>query len=134
MDNKAGCVIVASTDAKVTRIFSNILALKNYSILIAKEKLTVIWDALDSDVKCLVIDLESFFDEERVFINIIKKIRPRLPIVTIHAENREISDCQLETGIFYRALKPLRVQEIEHVVQAIDRKLLREQDCMSASL
>ncbi len=135
MGKKARTMIVVSNDPKVIHLFNDVLARKEYSILVPENRLQAIWHTLDTDIVCFVVDLSEKSEDELTFINIIKKVKPRLPVVTLYSEVKPNSNRQLaETGIFYRAVKPLRVQEIEQVVEAIERRLLREEDCMSTSL
>lgn len=128
-------IIIASSDAEIVGNFWQASIPKGYNVIIGNEKLQTIWDTLDNVVICLVLDLETFGNENLAFINIIKKIRPKLPVVILSSENKyEVAEKLAEFGIFYRGIKPLSVQEIEHIVEGIDSNLMRNKDKLIASL
>lgn len=128
-------IIIASKDVDVIDIFYKASAVKDFRILVENEKLQTIWDTLDNMVVCLVLDLETFPIENLAFISIIKKIRPRLPVVVLSPlETLDFEDKLVEFGVFYRGSKPLCVQEVEQLIEGVDSIMMRNRDYLIASL
>ncbi len=114
-------IVIASDDPAVANIIVNILGKKDYFMFITSSKLQALWKILNQEIRCLIYDFELENDSNFMFINIIKSIRPRLPIVVLSSENSPDIIRQLtEMGIFYFALKPLIRDEMEQIIDAID--------------
>jgi DNA-binding NtrC family response regulator len=128
-------ILVASEDQHVVQVFGQAVTNSSYKLLVEKNKLRSVWEILSNRVACIVIDLKPHDEENAAFINIIKKIRPRLPIVIISAEEKyDSTDLLEESGVFYRTFKPLREEEIKQLMEGIDRIIQRNQDYLIASL
>ena len=135
MNKSTPTIVIASEDVEAVRGFQQASISKGYNVLVERGKLQAIRAILEHQVICLVLDLECFGSDSLAFMNIVKKIRPRLPIVVLSAEEKISSTRMLaEFGTFYRGVKPLSVQEIEHVVEGVDSNLMRNKDYLYASL
>ncbi|NOY57869.1 MAG: response regulator [Calditrichaeota bacterium] len=114
-------IVIASDDPEVANVIVNILGKKNYFMLITNSKLQALWKLLNQELRCLIYDFELESDSNITFINIIKSVRPRLPIIVLSPDNSPEMIKQLtEAGIFYYALKPLIKDEMEQLIDAID--------------
>jgi DNA-binding NtrC family response regulator len=135
LEKSTPTVIIESDDESVIQMFRQASSLKGYKVLVEHEKLQAIWDTLDNIVVCFVIDLDVLGTESMAFINIIKKMRPRLPVVILSSEeNQSSTKIMAEFGVFYRGIKPLCVQEVEHILEGVDSHLMRNRDYLSVSL
>lgn len=114
-------IVIASDDPDVANVIVNILGKKDYFMLITNSKLQALWKILNQELRCLIFDFELESESNLIFINIIKSIRPRLPIIVLSSDNSPDMIKQLtEAGIFYYALKPLIKDEMEQLIDAID--------------
>ncbi|NIA31011.1 MAG: response regulator [Actinobacteria bacterium] len=114
-------IVIASDDPEVANVIVNILGKKDYFMLITNSKLQALWKLLNQELRCLIYDFELESDSNITFINIIKSVRPRLPIIVLSPDNSPEMIKQLtEAGIFYYALKPLIKDEMEQLIDAID--------------
>jgi len=135
LTDKRKVILVATEDPRVVQTFVRVLTERAYRLLVEKNKLRSIWRTLDNNVDCLVMDLKPSDEENAAFVNIIKKVRPRLPIVILSSDERFGSARMLaESGVFYRAFKPLRIEEIEQLIEGVDKIIMRNQDYLCASL
>ncbi|MBN1464772.1 response regulator [candidate division KSB1 bacterium] len=135
MTDQRKVLLVASEDRHVVQVFEHVLSDSSYELLVEKNKLQSVWEILENHVACIVMDLQPLDEENAAYINIIKKIRPRLPIVIISSEERYSSATMVEEfGVFYRTFKPLRIEEIEQLMAGVDRIIQRNQDYLIASL
>jgi DNA-binding NarL/FixJ family response regulator len=88
---------------------------------------------LTQEVAYFILDFELANNSNLELINIIRRIRPRLPIIIFSEDNSEHTIGEIaELGIFYYALKPLNVEEIEKVVDAAEQ-FVHEQQSMNCA-
>lgn len=115
-------LVLASFDVQVIAVFEQVLQKSAFRLVIEKNKLQAIWDTFDDSVVCLVMDLDLRDAESLAFLKIVKKIRPRLPLVVLLTEETSIQSRSLaEIGIYYRTLKPLRLEEIVELMRGIEK-------------
>ncbi|MBN1559392.1 hypothetical protein JW998_04035 [candidate division KSB1 bacterium] len=117
------------------QVFGQVLVDSSYELLVETNKLQSVWEILSNHVACIVVDLKPLDEENAAFMKIIKKTRPRLPIVIISSEEKCGSTTFWEeSGVFYRTFKPLRTEEIKQLMEGVDRIIQRNQDYLIASL
>ena len=112
-------VVIATDDRALISKLSGILLERNYSIVIEKSKTRSVLKILDQKIDLLILDLDDQKSSCLDLINIIKKTRPKLPIITISKDSsietiRKIK----EMGVFYNAIKPIQTKEIAQVIDA----------------
>ena len=115
-------VVVATEDPVIINQIGSILVQHDYSILVEKSAIKSILKILEQEIYFLILDLDILSNSHLDLINIIRKTRPRLPIVVLSEDNsletvRELS----QAGVFYCALKPIQTGEIEEVFEALER-------------
>jgi DNA-binding NtrC family response regulator len=114
--------VIASENPDLIDQLSNIMVEYDYSFIIVKSAIESILKILEQEVDLLILD--SDFAENTIMnsINIIKKMRPRLPIVVL-PEDFAIDTVRKLTkaGVFYCAMKPVQIDEIEQVLEAVNR-------------
>ncbi len=126
-------VVVATDNPEIINALSSILMKKDSSLLITKSKLHSIFKILTQEVAYVILDYELDDNSNLELINIIRKIRPNLPIIIISEDNSERTISKTaEMGIFYYVLKPLQQEEIERVIDAAEHYTSEQQkmDCI----
>ncbi|MBD3290978.1 response regulator [candidate division KSB1 bacterium] len=115
-------LIIATEDSEVISQLSKIFLAEDYTIIIEKSQTKTILKALEHQVDLLVLDLAQPDTSKMDLVNIIRKTRPRLPIIVLSEDNSiEVLRELAEAGVFYSALKPVNQEEINEVIQAVTR-------------
>jgi len=114
--------VIASEDPAIIDQISGIIVKHNYSIILAKTALNSILKILEKQVDLLIVDLAFPQTTSLDLIKIIKRMRPRLPIIVL-SEDFSLNTVRkfIESGVFYCAMKPVQIYEIEHVLDAVMR-------------
>lgn len=112
--------MIVSTDSEVINQLTEILMQHDYTVMIEKSFLKFISSMLDKEISLLILDLDSPQGSNFDSIDIVRKLRPKLPIIVL------LEDYTLETlktlvqkGVFYSAIKPIQKEEIEEVIIAV---------------
>lgn len=114
--------VLASDDASLIEQINKIIAAYHYSILQAKSALSSILKILEKSVDILIVDLDLRQNNSLDLIKIIKKMRPRLPIIVLSEDfSLDTIRAFIESGVFYCAMKPIQRSELEKVLQALNR-------------
>lgn len=112
--------LILSSDISLINQVNEMLLSRNMSVYIEKSRISSIWSVLMQDVEFMVIDIDSFSEENIDYIKIIKKIRPKLPLVVLSQDNSVESHSKLkEMGIFYISIKPVDQLEFSMVIDAV---------------
>ncbi len=125
-------LIIATEDSEVINQLSNIILEEDFSIIIEKSQTKSILKALERHVDLLILDLAQPDASKMDLLNIIRKTRPRLPIIILSEDNsietlREFA----AASVFYCALKPIIKNEIKKVIQAVTRTDQKENEMKS---
>jgi len=114
-------IIVAATDTNVINALNTILIDRNYSILIENSNTSALLKVLDQNIELLIVDLDMSKNTGLDFIQIVRKTRPRLPIIVL-SENPTIETIQeiLNMGVYYWTFKPVLPNEINKFIDAIE--------------
>ncbi len=118
--------IIVSTDAGVVNQITNILMQHDFTVTIEKSIIKFISSMLEKDISLLIFDLDSPDGQNFDSIDIIRKLRPRLPIIILSKDNSfETLKILVQKGVFYSAIKPIQTEEIEEVIKAVAQSLHR---------
>ena len=122
-------VVIAASDPLIISLVSKVLMKRDWSILLTSSKLQSITDILENDVTLFILDYELPNNSSLDLITIIRTIRPKLPILVLCEDSsletrQELAEC----GVFYCALKPIQVSEIEQVVLAVEKRSLHSSE------
>jgi DNA-binding NtrC family response regulator len=111
---------ILSSDAHVVNQMTDILMQHDFTVTVEKSIIKLISSMLEKEISLLILDLDSPQGVNFDSIDIIRKLRPRLPIIVILVDNSlETLKTVVQKGVFYTALKPVLVEEIEEVIQAV---------------
>ena len=115
-------VVVATDDPRVINPLSQVLMKRDWCILITKSKLHSILNILDKEITFFILDFELPENSNLELISIIRAIRPRLPIIVLSEDiSIHIRKKLAQIGVFYHALKPLHISELEQIVAGIEK-------------
>ena len=111
---------ILSSDARVVNQMTDILMQHDFTVTVEKSIIKLISSMFEKEISLLILDLDSPQGVNFDSIDIIRKLRPRLPIIVILVDNSlETLKTVVQKGVFYTALKPVLVEEIEEVIQAV---------------
>jgi two-component system nitrogen regulation response regulator GlnG len=112
--------IIVSEDASVVNQLTDILMQHDFTVTIEKSIVKFISSMLEKEISLLILDLDQPQGPNFDSIDIIRKLRPRLPIIVLSADSSlEMLKILAQKGVFYTASKPIQAEEIEEVTQAI---------------
>ena len=101
---------------QVSEIFNGIAT---YSLTWVEESGDLLLKILDKDIDLAVIDEDLAGMAGSKLIQIIKKSRPRIPLIIISSGNsKEDLARVLEQGVFYFIIKPINGQELKEAVDS----------------
>ncbi|MBN1348927.1 response regulator [candidate division KSB1 bacterium] len=118
----AKSVVIVSDDPEIIHQLEELLTPRDYVIIKEESRLKSVRKILEQEIDFLILDLDYPIDASIDLIDIIKRTRPRLPIVVLSDNNsleavRKLS----EAGVFYCAFKPIQIGEVEKVFEALER-------------
>ncbi|MBN2010561.1 response regulator [candidate division KSB1 bacterium] len=112
--------VIVTEDLDVINTLSNLLIQLDYSILIEKSKMKSISKILESKTDLVFLDIGLSHYSILDLINIIKLMRPRLPIIVLSDDNStELMKSIAELGILYCALKPIQQEEMQFLLSKV---------------
>ena len=115
--------LLATKNFKLRNQLSTILMQHNYTVINIKSAIESISQALEHQVDFMILDLESYNANDKVAIDIIKKERPKVPIIVLTEDNSlETVRNLIQSGVFYIAIKPIQKNKIEELLEAIKRR------------
>lgn len=120
MDKIAHAVIIVSDDNIIINQIRKIVNKYNYFVFVVRSALESISIALEHETDIFIVDLNFSHNIVMNLIKIIKKMRPRLPIIVLSEDfSPETMRKFIEARIFYYAFKPIQTKEIEKVLEAV---------------
>ena len=99
---------------------TDILMQHDFTVTIEKSIIKLISSILEKEINLLILDLDSLQGLHFDSIDIVRKLRPRLPIIVLLTDSSlEMLKKLVQKGVFYTASKPIQADEIEDVIQAV---------------
>ena len=119
-------VIVADSDEEVRKQLLLHLAGKGFDVRSAESASGLI-QMVEKTTGIILMGVELSGMKAYEMIPILKKINPKLPIIVMSANSSvELAQRIRNEDIFFYAMKPLDVEEIERVVEGAFRRLEHE--------
>ena len=114
--------VVSSADSHVRAFFKAFFKAKDYKVTIENHGSRALLKVLENPVDLFIHDVPMKNELNLDIIEIIRKVKPRVPIIVL-CENTSIKIVRTfaEVGVFYCAMKPIQLGEIEKVIEAIER-------------
>ena len=104
-------------------------------ILDLSKKIKSILKILDQEIEFLILDMDFPQNSNMDLIDIIRRTRPRLPIIVLSEDNSLKTVRKFaQAGVFYCALKPVQVEEKEKVLEALNRLRQKQVDKVSTAV
>jgi len=112
-------VVLLTEDSTVEQQLYKICQVKDIELAIENSRIKFILKILEKKFNMVFIDLNSYDNTDIELIRILKMVRSQLPIITLSTDNSIATLRKFaENGIFYYALKPIRAEEIEIVLNS----------------
>ena len=113
-------ILSAISDAGVKgQVFEALNGIENYSLIWVDDSGDLLLKALDKEMDLAIIDENLGGMAISKLIEIIKKSRPRIPLVIISSGNsKEELAKVLEQGVFYFVIKPISGEELRAVIES----------------
>lgn len=114
-------IFVVSSDPFVRNQLGQFLMSRGHIVLFEHIGSKAILETLEQNIDIFILDLSPEDDSNWNVISIVKRTRPRLPIVVL-SDNTSVDIVRKlsQAGIFYSAMKPVQIGEIEKVLEAIE--------------
>jgi len=126
MAASAKTVIVADGDEKLRKQLFLCLSNKGYDVRTADSASNLMRE-VERSVGIIVMDVDLPGMKAHEMIPLVKRVNPKLPIVVMSASSSiELAQRIRNAGIFFYAMKPIDVGEIETVIESAFRKLEQE--------
>ena len=111
-------ILFAGSDEGMKEQVANVLnGITTYSLSWVAESGDLLLKILDKDIDLAIIDEELSGMAGSKLIQIIKKSRPRIPLIIISSgKSKEELARVLEQGVFYFIIKPINGEELKEAV------------------
>ena len=126
MPQAAKRIIVGDSDKEVRQQLFLLLSSKGYEVKTTDSASDLIRE-VERTTGIIVLDAELSGMKAYEMIPLMKRINPKLPIIVMSASGSvELAQKIRNEGIFFYAMKPIDVDEIEMVVESAFKKLAQE--------
>ena len=133
--NELNIVLIMSADDDIRKRFSRLLDRIGAAYLFEKERTRVIVRILEMDLRLIVVDLPSENGDSIDFVRLIKKLRPRLPVMVILSDPLITeADRFLEAGARYCVIKPVKEEQMVGFVEESVRNEMTDLGSYSGDL
>lgn len=124
-------VLVVSDNPQIERQLSDFFCGREYTVKNQKCCEKAILTSFEDDTDLCIYDIDTSSDHHFDTINIIKKLQPSLPIIVLSEDNSfEHLQKIAQLKVFYCAMKPLQMGELESVVDSVERtKMFKNNQC-----
>ncbi|GEM_PF-2405861 len=117
MSNHRKVLIVTPESSIRQQILSRVSA-NGYQTVAAERCCDALLTVIEQNVGLVIIDLSIEESAGVKTVEILRKIRPRLPLVVLSGDRSlEAGRQVLQYGVFYYLLKPFDIEELDQVVQ-----------------
>jgi CheY-like chemotaxis protein len=112
--------LIVSDDEAIRKRFSRLLSQIRAPYLLESDRPTAVARLIDLSVRVLIVDMLSNKEDDLDFLKIVKKLRPRVPIIAITDQiGEEARNRILEEGAKYCLIKSMKDQEVSEMVNAM---------------
>jgi CheY-like chemotaxis protein len=117
MKNPRIALIVASED-RIRKLFSRLLRKIKVSFMIESDQTTALLRLLEMHFRVLIVDMSSPQVNGRDFIYLVKKIRPRLPIIAVtESDKPSVYESLLDAGAMYCIVKDRVEKDMSRLIK-----------------
>lgn len=110
-------IVVATVDPEVEAIFTRDLADARLQVTCLRKAGEVLLRILEDKVDLLIVDLDLSGIHGIDLVPIVRRSRPRLPIVVISRDfNYQVRQMVAQEGVTYQIFKPVDMREVSEVI------------------
>lgn len=114
--------IIASPDDAIIDQVGDLLSKNDYSIVTVDAPFDVITKVLRYNFDLIILDIDNIELIDMDSIDIIKQVRPKIPIVVTTEDNRvETIRALTQTGVYYILIKPLNRDKFELLLESLEQ-------------
>ena len=119
---KTNTILIASFDNNVYHNLVNELDEPKRDIRFAQRGTRVLQEILENHIDLLILDVELAGMMGTELLPLIKKLRPRLPVILITDDmNKRVRQMAAELGVTYQAFKPISSHETDAIRSATQK-------------
>ena len=124
-----GTILIGSSEASVKKTLTDfITATFNKEVLGVTETSDFLLETIDKDVELAIIDTNLKGLTTAKTIQILKKCRPRVPVIVISDDYSVATGSRIiEQGVFYYTYKPIDLESFREIVDSALKKRAREE-------
>ena len=118
VENKSILLATAEEGVK-EQVFKALDVIETSSIALVEDSGDLLLKILDTDIDLAIIDMKLAGISVSKLVEIIKKSRPRIPLIIISSGNsKETLARVLEQGVFYFIIEPIGGEELRNAVES----------------
>ena len=122
MLKKITSALLATKDLKLKNQLSSILIQNDCSVINAKSAIESISHIFEHHVDFVILDSDSYTSYDKVVVDIIRKARPKVPIIILTEDNSlETLRDLTQSGVFHSAIKPIQKNIMDKLIEAVKR-------------
>lgn len=111
-------VLIVTSESSIRQQILSRVSAKGYQAVAAERGYDALLTVVEQNVGLVIIDLSIEESAGVKTVEILRKIRPRLPLVVLFSDRSlEAGRQVLQHGVFYYLLKPFDIEELDQVVQ-----------------
>lgn len=111
-------VLIVTSELSIREQILSRVSAKGYEAVAAERGCDALLAVVEQDVGLVILDLSIDEPSGVKTVEILRKIRPRLPLVVLSGDQSlETGRQVLQHGVFYYLLKPLDLEELGQIVQ-----------------
>ncbi|MBI2069606.1 MAG: hypothetical protein HYT79_03310 [Elusimicrobia bacterium] len=121
MENKRETLLIGTSDRSLQRELAG--AFRNSELIFTDTVEETELALLEKNIDVLIYDLKAILDFSLAAYGVIKKMRPRLPVIAITSAEAPQQDRKiLEMGIFYLLHRPFAMDTLKQlVISAVEK-------------
>ena len=115
-------IVVGTFDSQIYEHLRLRLESSGFEVVLARRGVKILLEILDNEIDLLILDLDLAGVMGMDILPVIRRIRPRLPIILITEDvNAKIRKVAAELGVTYQAFKPMTNAETNAIAIASER-------------
>ncbi len=121
-------IVIGSIDYNVIRALGRRFNSAEYELCFVQKGVNILNEILDTDVDMLILDLEISGSMNVEILPVIRRLRPKLPIVLITDDfTHQIRQVAAQQGVTYQTFKPVSEQETDAIASATSQIIQKSQ-------
>jgi two-component system nitrogen regulation response regulator GlnG len=126
-------VVIGTMDFAVIQALGRRFTSTQYDVRFIQKGVDIITEILDHDIDMLILDLELAGIMGAELLPVVRKLRPRLPIILITDDyTGRIRQLAAEQGITFQAFKPMSDSNTDAILTATEKTIERALELQTA--